>query len=677
MGELARHIQLPTRNLVSVEDARAALVEKEIETRENEERLDRIRREFEAMVEELTAAETKRQVLKQESNEARKVLVLEESIEAAREKRQSIDEGVNEYERAFTGDAADRIWFNGTGDNDAILPHQWQGMMFGAFAKRWILGDGVGLGKTRTTIGWLDLVKAKKVVIVCEANICNQFANEVTELAPHRRMYNLYRRGARAGFKGSATEIRHAMLDEILQLDEAVVVLNFEIWRRDKDVLAKLIEWQADTVIVDEAHNLKSTSTANFTNVKTLIAMDNVCPKCKGKMKGLWEPAGLEQKPKRYIPRPCETCGWKKNDRTPIRYSNRLDENLSTKSVKNLCLTTGTPILNTPMDLFSLLHLCNPAMFATAKSFKDIYLTSSHFTGKLDWMRGALDVLKPLIDGIFLSRTKEDAGVILPEQTHTAIAVPLSKLEYPKQYKAIQDISTTAQLVLESGETMTIMHLIALITRKRQANVWPGGIQIKDTDATSPTFGEIIFDAGEIDESVKMDAILDNIMEQHALGKRQLVYSQFKTGLAEFEARLIARGIRVARFDGDTTPALREEIKTNLDRNKGEEPKWDVVLANYKTGGTGLNFTAVTVTHIMDEEWNPGKRDQAYGRTNRIGQVEESQVFVYRIPGTVDTWMSNTIKRKEDMIDGFNDTMVGENTLKLDLLEALRNGDML
>jgi predicted component of type VI protein secretion system len=45
----------------------------------------------------------------------------------------------------------------------------------------------------------------------------------------------------------------------------------------------------------------------------------------------------------------------------------------------------------------------------------------------------------------------------------------------------------------------------------------------------------------------------------------QIVFSQFKTALSEFEKRLTAAGVRVARFDGDTPDKLRLEIKHNLE----------------------------------------------------------------------------------------------------------------
>lgn len=667
----------------AVEEVRDQLVALQIEQDADKEALEQATAELEAVLKERTLRE---QLIQQRRNDIlamRRELAKQEALAESRAQAHEVEEGVEALRSRFERIAQGKLWYEGTGNEDAILDHQWQGMMFGAVARRWILADGVGLGKTRTCVGWLDLIKARKVIIVCEANICSQFAGEVMSLAPERTLYNLCKTKGRQqnGVKTSAVKVRQEILDDILSRSEAVVVVNFEIWRRDKDVLAKLMNWQADTLIVDEAHNLKSTSTANFKNIRTLLSVDNTCPNCGSHIFGLWNPVALKQNPSRKVPEPCRTCGWKSGEATKTRYGNKLEELLASRSIKNVCFTTGTPILNDPSDLFALLHLANPVLFKTLHGFQTTYLTNNHFSGKWDFRDGALANLKPLIEGIFLARTLADTGVELPPQRIRVIPVELAKEEYPKQLRTIKQISEAAQIVLDSGEAMTIMHLIALITRKRQANVWPGGIVIKDTNKNSPTYGEVLFDAGtEIDESVKMDVIFDNIVSLNEQGHRQIVFSQFKTALTEFEKRLSAAGIRVARFDGDTPEKLRKEIKANFDRAKHQEAKWDVVLANYKTGGTGLNFTEATITHIMDEEWNPGKRDQGYGRTHRLGQTEDSEVFVYRIPHTIDTWMANTIKRKEQIINGFNETMgvpEQEQDLAMDLREAMRTGELL
>ena len=633
------------------------LVEKEIERREVAELAEQKKAEIARLlgeVETLEVDEAKHRLeRKRLEKEQEQQLRRDESLDQAEQVRADVALLEEKYRKLAEG----KPWYAGDADVGAILPFQWRGALFGAGARRWVLGDGMGLGKTRQSIGWLDLVQAKKVLVVCQADICDQFAGEIMSLAPHRSAHNLYKK---------TPKTRHKMMEEILSSSEAVVIVNFEIWRKDKDLLAKLMDWQIDTLIVDEAHNLKNTQTSNFKYIEMLVKVDNVCPNCKGAIKGLH---GTDKKLK-----PCPACGWKKGEPTPVRYAYKLDEWLSTKSMKNICFTTGTPILNSPLDIYALLHLCDPVLFSRKTQFLETFCITNYHSGKVEFRDGQLDNLKPLIAGRFISRTREDAGIVLPVQRKHIVRVDLDPEAYKKQYKIVKQLSERAQIMLDSGEQMTIMHLIALITRKRQANVWPAGIELKDTE------GNVVFSVGqEVQESAKLDAALEHILAIHAEGRRQVVFSQFSTALEGFKDILEENGLRVAVLTGATPRKLRDEIKNNFYLARGEEPRWDILLCNYKTGGTGLNLTSATATHIIDEEWNPGKRDQAYARTDRIGQELENDVYIYRIPASIDTWMSNTIHRKEQMVSAFQDTMVDEGAeMTADSLsEAMRTGEIL
>src|SRR5690606_26617163 len=122
------------------------------------------------------------------------------------------------------------------------------------------------------------------------------------------------------------------------------------------------------------------------------------------------------------------------------------------------------------------------------------------------------------------------------------------------------------------------------------------GIEVWDTDDEGEK--HLVFSTGDIEEAAKMDAIESNIAKHP--GSRQVIFSQFSTALEKQEQRLKKLGYKVVRLDGTTSKKLRDQIKTNFYRALNEEPKWQIVLVNYKTGGAGLNLTACTVTHLLD-----------------------------------------------------------------------------
>lgn len=574
-----------------------------------------------------------------------------ELIDEAAEREARILARRAEFEARFRALAEGRPWYEGTGNDDPIFPHQWQGACYGAVARRWFLGDEPGAGKTRTSVAWLDLVGAAKVILVAEANVCGQFAGEVMTLAPHRTIINL---------KGLSKATRHEHLNQILRSREAVVVVNYEMFRRDPEALSKLQMWQADSIIVDEAHNMKSTKTTNYKNVEAMTFAENTCPSCGELIFGLRNP--------------CGTCGWWVPAGDVRAYQKESVQNIkmfmSSRSIKNVMLMTGTPILNTPVDLFSIFHLIDPVKFPTLTWFKNEFTHPDYSQKRSVFSRRGLGLLTPLLKGRFLQRTLSDVGIELPKQHIHVERVELDPVKYPGQHRVITQVSKHAAVQLLSGEKATLMHVISIILRKRQANVWPGGVELTDDET-----GEKFSIGSEVTESVKMDAALERIVEYHRQGKRQIVFSQFQTALAEFERRVNAAGIRAVRFDGSTPEKLRTEIKSNFYKAKGEAPKWDVVLVHYRTGGAGLNLTSATATHILDEEWNAGKRDQSYARNHRIGQDEETDVHIYRIPGTVDTWMASLIAMKEKMVQSLGQAMSGEKQAAM-IRDAVLKGEL-
>lgn len=564
-------------------------------------------------------------------------------------------------EERFLQIAEGKPWFD-DGEHK-VFPHQWTGMCFGAVAKRTFLGDEMGLGKTRTSIGWLDLVGAKKVILIAEANVASQFAGEVMELAPHRTIIPL---------AGLDKKTRIERLAKASQMDEAVLVINYEMFRRDIDSLAKVLAWQADTIIVDEAHNMKSVKTSNFKTVQRILFTDNTCEQCGGLITGL--------------SKPCRRCTHVQSlyGETRDEQKASLKHYLSTKSVQNVMLMSGTPLLNSPVDLYSIFHLIDPVKFPTLQQFQKTFLKPSHAEGtrKMVFKRDGLDRLQPYIKNFYLARKKTEVGqpqpdgslllpggIVLPAQHQRVIRVDLDPEKYPLQHRTVQQVSSAAQIALSTGEKHNLMHTISIILRKRQANVWPGGIEIRDVNDHN-----LIFSVGkEVQESCKMDSALEQILTYHAEGKRQVVFSQFRTALEEFEKRLNAAGLRAVRLDGSTPRKLRDEVKTNFYRAKNEVPKWDIVLCHYKTGGAGLNLTACTVTHVLDEEWNAGKRDQMHGRTDRIGQTEESEILTYRIPNSIDTFMARLISMKEKMAGDLHRRMSNQELLE-SVGDAIKEG---
>jgi SNF2 family DNA or RNA helicase len=550
--------------------------------------------------------------------------------------------------------------------------HQIEGAKYFAANKRVILGDKMGLGKSLTSLIACDMLQSQKVLVIVPDDVVSNFVHEVVKWTPHRSVFSLGKltKGERAA--------TFAMLD---YMKSYIAIVNYSAWRRDQSLLDSLIERRFDTVIIDEAHTIKETTTNAYKGVKKVVLSENSCPECRGPITLISNRIreSMSHKPNYFQCKNVAGCGWSEN--------RDIDDGVkrpafAMSSIQNVFPMTGTAILNKPTDLFALLSLIDPVNFGEKYRFEFDYCARDIYTNKIVFRSGGMASLVKRLSGKWLARDRHQAGIVLPKQEIQYHNLIITEEEYPKQLKTITQLTKYATIMLDSGKQMSAIAAIALITRKRQANVWPAGIVQKDMN------GDVVFSVGEdVNESIKVDWCINADNEGHlmdftadgnmGLGDRVVVFSQFKGPLIELENRLRKAGVSVVRFDGDTPEDIRNQVKIDFDRSRCNEPgyekKWQVCLANYKSGGQGLNFNDATQMVILDSEWNGGREDQAFGRMDRLGQTEQTTVHILEIENTIDTWMRTLIEYKRDLVNGFESNA----ELAQALFRAMQSGEIL
>lgn len=439
-----------------------------------------------------------------------------------------------------------------------------------------------------------------KILYVCPATMSGNVMAEFRHWSPQRSVVNM----------ASQSKIaRRALLEVMAAHNEYVVIINYEAWRKDLGLIDDLIKVEFDTIVIDEAHNVKDIKSIAYRGVKRLI---------------------------------------------------------SEGEIPFIVPMTGSPILNKPQELFSLLTLVDPGSFWNERHFLDDYCYQDPDSGKWSFRPGGLDSLAKRITPQFLRRTKEQAGIELPPKTITVHEIEIDEQLYPEQARCRNEMRKWGSIILDAdeGKSISATAIIAMYTRLRQIETWPDGIKVTD-----PKTKEIVLQIN-CNESQKLDEVIsvknvndpDGLLPELVADERVVVFSQFKEPLHEIQHRCETVGIRSIILDGDTPHNIREEIRIDFDNRTTPDrthAKYDVVLCNYKVGGIGLNFTAATQMIILDEEWNPGKRDQAYDRIHRIGQDKPVTIHVLRCKNAVnqfgiDVWLAGLIDMKEDMVQGFN-----------------------
>ena len=135
---------------------------------------------------------------------------------------------------------------------------------------------------------------------------------------------------------------------------------------------------------------------------------------------------------------------------------------------------------------------------------------------------------------------------------------------------------------------------------------------------------------GETDS--KYDAFvefLEDLKKQKI--QKAIVFSFFKKTLSYLERKLLERGVKVGKIDGDILPEERYEII-----NQFKEGKFDILLSS-EVGSEGLDMQFCNVIFNYDLPWNPMRIEQRIGRIDRIGQPAE-KLFIFNmvVKGTIE-----------------------------------------
>ncbi len=318
---------------------------------------------------------------------------------------------------------------------------------------------------------------------------------------------------------------------------------------------------------------------------------------------------------------------------------------------------TGTPVENHLGDLWSIFEFLNPGMLgastrfstlvrsphtgATRTSVTPVSNTTSGLAVKdVDAPRAAqvaqqvATALRPFV----LRRTKAQVLKDLPEKTEQTIVCEMEPAQR-RLYDELREYYRHALLGRSGapgspgapgggGGGNAIMVLEALL-RLRQAACHPGLI-----DAAR---------AGE--ESAKLEALTDALVELIEEGHKALVFSQFVEMLTLVRKRLDELGIVYEYLDGQT-----RDRKRRVDHFQAD-PDCPVFLISLKAGGLGLNLTAAEYVFILDPWWNPAVEQQAIDRTHRIGQTRH--VFAYRLicKDTVEQRIAELQEKKRRLAD--------------------------
>nr|CBN81720.1 Helicase SRCAP [Dicentrarchus labrax] len=289
-------------------------------------------------------------------------------------------------------------------------------------------------------------------------------------------------------------------------------------------------------------------------------------------------------------------------------------------------LLTGTPLQNSLMELWSLMHFLMPHVFQSHREFKEWF--SNPLTGMIEgsqeYNEGLVKRLHKVLRPFLLRRIKIDVEKQMPKKYEHVVRCRLSK----RQRFLYDDFMAQASTreTLASGHFMSVINILMQLRKVcNHPNLFdPRPIQ--SPFITQPIVfhtASLVQDALEV-SPLKLQTLHTLLRKLKTGGHRVLIFTQMTRMLDVLEQFLNYHGHIYLRLDGSTRVEQRQAL---MERFNADRRIFCFILST-RSGGVGVNLTGADTVVFYDSDWNPTMDAQAQDRCHRIGQTRD--VHIYR-----------------------------------------------
>lgn len=300
---------------------------------------------------------------------------------------------------------------------------------------------------------------------------------------------------------------------------------------------------------------------------------------------------------------------------------------------------TGTPIMNSPDELWSILRWLYPNEFhdrgaahspgAIAYwSFYDSYVEyyEDHFGKKVITGVSNPDALRFVLKGKLIRRLAEPGG-----RKRIYYEIPLNS----EQQKLYDEAEKSMWLAVAEDVAKGNQAAIDFA----RAAVEGGGsvtrlLRIPNGAARLVRLQQILENCalvGGKDDSASMDDFEQKFVDSRPYS--WVVFCKFKESCEILAERMRRKhGAKVGVYTGDTPAADRTELEDKFQRGE-----LDVMIGTIGAMKEGITLTQAHLEHFLTRDWTPAVNDQCESRCDRLGQQEKVRVYIPEPEDTVAT----------------------------------------
>lgn len=363
-----------------------------------------------------------------------------------------------------------------------------------------------------------------------------------------------------------------------------------------------------------------------------------------------------------------------------------------------LCLT-GTPIMNKPEDILSILSFLRVEPLGRKKVFRN-WISNPIKNGD----NIGLALLRTMMGHLTIRRTKSSAEIDLPEKVVLMRTITFPEGVHKTTYDTLfmQSRALFIENIHSDNKSQSLEMMLKFITRLRQAccssslvpestrkeakyfvtclnkqmreeiasnegngaaevlreescnfSTCEGPLRVVVPNETAnaaitneySSCDELLQDVEQVPPKV---AALIKAIDEMKEGEKAVIFSQYVKFLHIIRLHLVVNGHTTTFVTGEMDAKSRIASIRSFGSDNG--PRF--CLCSLTAGGVGINLTRANHCFLMDSWWNIALEDQAMDRLHRIGQSRNVRVVKFVMAGSFEEHVISIQNRKAALCKG-------------------------
>lgn len=303
---------------------------------------------------------------------------------------------------------------------------------------------------------------------------------------------------------------------------------------------------------------------------------------------------------------------------------------MSIQATKRLMLT-GTPIVNRPRELYSMLKYLDPVTYRNWTPFRQRYCDDSR-----DGASNLEELQDRLRGSLMIRRLKSEVLADMPPKLRQIIEVPASRGDLDAELMGLSSIggegvidgliSQLTQTEL-TGNSEDYAEHVGKLKGPQQLAAFTELARIRHETALA-----------------KVPAVIQHIKECLESTSKIVVFAHHKDVVQQLAEAFDREAVTLT---GDDAMDKRQQ---SVDRFQ-EDSSVRVFIGSITAAGVGLTLTAASHVVFAELDWVPANMSQAEDRCHRIGQNDTVIVQHVVLEGSLDARIASILVEKQEIID--------------------------